>query len=528
MGNLENQTDDDFKMNICIIGNDIDTFYNIINNKKGIKNFWTFEKGIGNECNTCINNYFLKLEDFKKNLCTEKIRECLLIRVENDSTPEINLILDSMNKLSQTQYMPLVLFLIDNYSNETKILIDKKYKHIDSRLIKLSKFSENKEYIEKEIDPILLRFCSIHNELGDRFTYGIGENAEDIDLIKTYYPFNINICCIGRFGQGKSTGVNSILKEYKAKESTKGCSQTKKLTFYQVNDQPIKILDIPGFVDPESVKSAIDKFKECEKEINKIKDKIHIILYFINFCEERTFMDLEAPILEEIVNCKEAKIIFVMTHSNPNMDDEDKMEKIQNINEGLKGVLKNSQIFDQTEPGGFLFANQENVAFVNFHDDKITKFKKFGETELFHMIHKFFILSKDYKEFKNNEELNINDLEERVEILKERARDIVSSNKIGGKILEMLNIIPVFGPHIWVINRNVANKIAEFFGVDSNIKEDIICEIKPQIFYGFTFFYTQDNCEKIIEKCSVYYKENIKKVFNSYEKAAKYFQNGAI
>ena len=72
------------------------------------------------------------------------------------------------------------------------------------------------------------------------------------------------------------------------------------------------------------------------------------------------------------------------------------------------------------------------------------------------------------------------------------------------------------------------NKIAEFFGVDWNIKEDIIYEIKPQIFYGFTFFYTQDNCEKIIEKCSVYYKENIKKVFNSYEKAAKYFQNGAI
>ena len=89
-------------------------------------------------------------------------------------------------------------------------------------------------------------------------------------------------------------------------------------------------------------------------------------------------MDLEAPILEEIVNCKEAKIIFVMTHSNPNMDDEDKIEKIQNINEGLKGVLKNSQIYNQTEPGGFLFANQENVAFVNFHDDKITKFKKFG------------------------------------------------------------------------------------------------------------------------------------------------------
>ena len=32
-------------------------------------------------------------------------------------------------------------------------------------------------YLEEKIAPILLRFCSIHNELGDRFTVGEGENA---------------------------------------------------------------------------------------------------------------------------------------------------------------------------------------------------------------------------------------------------------------------------------------------------------------------------------------------------------------
>jgi GTP-binding protein EngB required for normal cell division len=89
--------------------------------------------------------------------------------------------------------------------------------------------------------------CSIHNELGDRFTYKKGDDLEDFDLIETYYPFNINIACVGRFGQGKSAGVNAILQEYKAKESSKGCSQTKELTFYQVTNQPIKLLDIPGF-----------------------------------------------------------------------------------------------------------------------------------------------------------------------------------------------------------------------------------------------------------------------------------------
>lgn len=36
------------------------------------------------------------------------------------------------------------------------------------------------------------------------------------------------------------------------------------------------------------------------------------------------------------------------------MDDDDKEEKIQNINEGLKGVLKNSKVFNQTEKEDFL------------------------------------------------------------------------------------------------------------------------------------------------------------------------------
>ena len=66
---------------------------------------------------------------------------------------------------------------------------------------------------------LLIRCFSIHNELGDSFSIGEGKNVIDYDLNERYYPFNINICCIGRFGQGKSTGVNVLLNQYKAKES---------------------------------------------------------------------------------------------------------------------------------------------------------------------------------------------------------------------------------------------------------------------------------------------------------------------
>ena len=52
-----------------------------------------------------------------------------------------------------------------------------------------------------------------------------------------------------------------LLNEYKAKESSKGSSQTKQLTYYQVSNQPIRVLDIPGFEDTETVKATVEKFK---------------------------------------------------------------------------------------------------------------------------------------------------------------------------------------------------------------------------------------------------------------------------
>ena len=97
------------------------------------------------------------------------------------------------------------------------------------------------------IKNILLRFCSYYNDLGDRFSFGTGDKQINYDLTETYYPFTINICCIGRFGKGKSTCVNCLLGETKARESKSGASTTKNINYYQINNQPIKVYDIPGF-----------------------------------------------------------------------------------------------------------------------------------------------------------------------------------------------------------------------------------------------------------------------------------------
>jgi GTP-binding protein EngB required for normal cell division len=389
---------------------------------------------------------------------TIEFKECLLVKVENITDPEVDLIISNMDRLREVHYMPLVLLMAVNYAENSQLKYDSKiYTRIDPRLIRLTKYEENNQ---EKIESYLLRFCSIHNELGDQFTIGKGDKEEEsYDLIERYFPFNINIACIGSFGKGKSTGVNVILNEYKAKESSKGSAQTKHLTFYQVSNQPIRILDIPGFEDVETVKRAVDKLKLCGEKINKIKDNLHCILYFLNYLDDRTFQQLEKPILEELCNLTSSKIIYVITHSNPQMNDADKGEKISKINEGIQKVLKDTKFFEQTKKGGMLEANEDNTVFVNFHKDKKANFEKFGIGDLFKKIHDFFIKSEDYKKF------NKRSIDEQAAKLRAQAERVLIVNKIGGAFVGIIPLVD-WALQRFVIKKNAAKKVGQIYGID--------------------------------------------------------------
>ena len=465
MGN-DNSIQKAFEMNIQLIGENLKNYKDSISetkNKNSIQNFWKFNYDDNLDVHSQINKYFDKLQQIKsssdKTIC---LKECLLVRIQNIFDPQVALIISKVNALGQIQYMPIVLFLLENnFSTNIKLSLDEKvYKRIEPRLIMITKYDEKNP---KNIEPLLLRFCSIHNELGDRFTIGEGDKREDYDLIDHYYPFNINIACIGRFGQGKSTGVNVILNEYKAKESAKGSSQTKELTFYQVKNQPIRLLDIPGFEDTETVKKAVQKFEQCGEKINKIKDNLHIILYFLNYNENRSFANLELPILEEVCNHKNSKVIYVVTHANPNMDDENKEEKIDNINEGLQNITINSKIHNETLNKGMLFASLDNVVFVNFHKDNKNGFEPFGINDLFKLIYIYFIKSEDF--INSMEKLDLNNVKKQAEKLRAQAKDMLLSNKVWGGIVGILPGID-WAFQKFVIKKNAAKKLGEIYGID--------------------------------------------------------------
>ena len=289
MGNTYGSNQDSFYMHLRFIGQNMNRFYRLFKNSvilHDIIKFWEIDSLQNTDSSRQINSYFDFLQNKKADENNKDItlRECLVVKVNNTFDPEVNCILEKTNELSSKQYMPLVLILTSEISNNEIVIDTEKYDQIDPRLFFVENYTEDPEIIEEKIVPILLRFCSIHNELGDVFSLDTGKkNEEKFDLIERAFPFNLNIVCIGRFGQGKSTGVNEILQEYKAKESNKGCSQTKNITYYQVKNKPIRILDVPWFENEKIGQDAVEKFKKYSAKLNKLQDSIHIILYYFIF-----------------------------------------------------------------------------------------------------------------------------------------------------------------------------------------------------------------------------------------------------
>ena len=462
---------DNFYMHVKLIGEKMDSFYDNLNNSdylNNIRKFWDIDPISHKDNLKQIISYFDDLNELIENEDekAQNLRECLIVQVKNTLSKEVNLIIEQMDNLLDTYKMPLVLFLTTEKC-EKNINIDReKYESIDPRLIFIKDYPEDKALFEKEMSPLLVRLCSIHNDLGDKFQIRKDDEV-DYDLIEDAYPFNLNIACIGTAGQGKSTGVNEILNSYKAKESNKGSSQTKKLSYYQVDQRPIRILDIPGFESENTVKEAIKKFKECGEKINEIKQCIHIILYFFNYSkvkESRSIGELEYPMFEEITNHKSSRLIYVITHSKKNLKEKNKKLIFEKINSGLWGTKKERILNNK----GMLKANENNVVFVNFRKDDDNP-EVFGKKELFQKIHDFFIESESYK--KSLRTLNEQVLEENIEGLKAQARSELLPCKFWGAAA---GIIP-FGDFFlqkFVIRKDALKKAGQIFGIEAKFVDE--------------------------------------------------------
>ena len=381
--------------------------------KKSIYDFWDFNYQFNSPNCEQIENIF-KIYEINKMAIEINSKEVLIVHIKNKCSDLVNIIFSKMEKLKRPHYMPLILFLIDEYNEkDSKIIPDKTlYPNIDPSTIYTAAFIDDKEYIfesaQKElteegdkkmvkIKNVLLRFCSYHNDLGDKFSIGEGDKKINYDLTEKYFPYTINICCIGRFGKGKSTCVNCLLGETKANASKSGASTTKKINYYQISDQPVKIYDIPGFESIETTMNAVEKLEELNKEINELKDQIHIILYIIKSTDERMFADLEYDIINTISNQKNSKLLYVLTHSSKNTNKE---EIIDMINVAIKNLLLNNKTDNFYYSFLKMRAHLDNCIFVNFHEDEDKPV--YGIDELFNKISLIAKETYTYKKYLKN------------------------------------------------------------------------------------------------------------------------------
>ena len=310
------------------------------------------------------------------------------------------------------------------------------------------------------------------------------------DLVEKHYPFNLNICCVGRFGEGKSTGVNFILGELKAKESNLGATQTRNLNYYHHNSMSIRVLDIPGFENEETVKNCINKIKKSTDEAIKFKERLHIILYFMKFSSSRTFSELEKDVLNELNSHEDAQLIYVISHYEKDEDDEEEDQNqrndfIQKINNGLNQKLKKLNNFDKIFKK--FEANENNVVFVNFYEEKHKP--QYGVDLFFKKIRECFKKTKEYQnimkmmseisrvigdgleEDKKKELDNFKDsyFKDIAKILRIRAESEVRKYKVSGIFLGSLPIVNLYS-HDW-ISKKVTKVLGEIYGIEIKFNE---------------------------------------------------------
>ena len=131
------------------------------NQINSIFNSWDFNYKYNSNIELQIEEAFNKYEENKTKIEINS-KEVLIAHVPNKNSEIIKTIFSKMEKIKRLHYMPLVLFLIDDYKNDDKILPDKKlYPSLNSSLIMTAEYIKEKEY------TIINVFVPIITELKD-------------------------------------------------------------------------------------------------------------------------------------------------------------------------------------------------------------------------------------------------------------------------------------------------------------------------------------------------------------------------
>lgn len=378
-------------LNIYLLGEDAD-FIEKINNKNSYFNKkdkfnWKIEflnKGITEDNINLINN------DIISKLQVKDECNCILIFLGEGKFEEIKTIILNYLKKTKKIYKPSIILAVDeskqiyvkNNSSDKNFDIayytKKNYLDIENKINSLYNYFYN-------IDDCLTNFNSILDEF-----FEDNENFESKKL-ESKFKATFNILVIGRPGCGKSTLINLILNEKRAREGI-GFSITKLISQYAHKKYPITLTDTPGFENDKD----LNKMKKFLCNYNTFFDigrnKFHLILYLINTMNERTFTGLETDLIKYIYTNLKIPIFFICTRA-----------RTEEISQNFKEEVKINLI----QRFGLSTKLCEYIYCCNLLNEKDGIYKRFGLDKLLIGIKDYF--SKDItkinfikSEFKNS------------------------------------------------------------------------------------------------------------------------------
>lgn len=333
-------------------------------NKKEIEGEMDFEKNLPYfESKHPINNWYFNFyseeisEEFAKNIMNNIIQQyknknpvnnnLILIFLDSQKEKEnnrnsIKIFLDILEKTNKV-YRPILLFSIKKEKEDEK---DEEEKNIIDDVIQNTKYNKNilKKYVEfayykeddySQINKKISSICCYFNNISDIFSI-LDEMIRGSDSYhpkrknKIIYYSTFNILVIGRPGSGKSTLINLLLNERKAREGI-GTSVTKIVSRYIHDQYPISFQDTPGFEDNNDLKKMINFLSDSQKIFKEGKNKFHLVLYLINASNERSFIGEEILLINYIKDKMKLPIFFVCTKSRNEKYAED-FEEVLKLN----------------------------------------------------------------------------------------------------------------------------------------------------------------------------------------------------
>ena len=292
---------------------------------------------------------------------------------------------------------------------------DKKNEEKNNNEIKISDINKYMELIYYKDND----YSQIENKIKDLYCYfnnisdeysiinEIINPTDEINQNKSHnYKAMINILVVGRAGGGKSTLINLLLNERKAREGI-GESITKLYSKYIHSKYPISFIDTPGFETNKDFTKMIYYLEQSKNFFFEGKNKIHLALYIINSSNERSFISEEINLIKYIVEEMKLPLFFICTRSKNESYASDFKEVIKvNIlqNFGQKTSLVN------------------HIYCCHLLNEKDGIYKRFGINNILKEIEEYF---KDYKTI-----FNINDPKSFEKYLNELSTKIIKNYKI--------------------------------------------------------------------------------------------------